>query len=364
MARQQKQKCAEMEVSEMEESNTATMHGMFIGAVSPVKCSRTKAEVKYFEGQLSDGKKTVRMVSFEPKLRAEVEKARESGEGVAVTNCTVQKSRKEGCDALEIVAGHRTNVVKSPKKFKVDDEAIRSAAVGVCSSMDVKTLEEIKDLGEGQHVNVKGKIQSIQPVEKVLIKSRGQTPTKADFVLADCTAVCWGVAWEGHISMLKEDKSYNLKGATIRSFNQAKYVSLGEHATIETVKDIGEVVNEVVADGAGGAKVVEGEIVGVVGCDGYRSCRSCNAKVVEVSKVVGECSKCGMKMKISRCGKSVAARLVIEDDEGKEHKATAFNDVVDDIIRGVDGENLEKMLSAPVMKFTITTRNTISSVTK
>ena len=46
------------------------------------------------EGKLSDGKKTVQMVSFEPKLRATVEKAWESGEAVAVTNCSVQESKK------------------------------------------------------------------------------------------------------------------------------------------------------------------------------------------------------------------------------------------------------------------------------
>ncbi len=231
--------------------------------------------------------------------------------------------------------------------------------------MDVLTLEEIKDLAEGQHVNVTGKIQSIEPPESVFIKSRGKTLTKADFVLADCTGVCRGVAWEDVIKVLEVDCTYKLRDVTVRSFNQAKYVSLGERATIEEVDDIGEVVNEVEADSVGGAKVVKGEIVGVVGCDTYNSFRSCKAKVVEVGKVVGECSKCGMKMKMARCGKSIAARLVIEDEEGKEHMATAFNDVVDDIIRSVEGENVEeKMLCAPAMKFTLTTRDTVSSVTK
>ncbi len=94
----QKRSYDEMEVSGMEESRAATVHGVFVGPVSPVKSSRTKSEVKFFKGQLSDGKTTVRLVSFEPKLRAEVDKARASGEEVAVTNCSVQKSRKGGSD--------------------------------------------------------------------------------------------------------------------------------------------------------------------------------------------------------------------------------------------------------------------------
>ena len=102
----------------------------------------------------------------------------------------------------------------------------------------------------------------------------------------------------------------------------------------------------------------------MVGCDSYSSCKSCKVKVVEVSEVVGECSKSGMKVKMSRCTKSVAACLVVEDEAGKEHRVTAFNEVVDDIIRGVDGSDVtEKLLSLPMMKFTIV-RDVIVSVSK
>ncbi len=52
---------------------------------------------------------------------------------------------------------------------------MRSAADAVCGPVDVLTLEEVKELGEGQHVNVTGKIQSIEPTESMYIKSRGVT---------------------------------------------------------------------------------------------------------------------------------------------------------------------------------------------
>ncbi len=42
MARQQKRKFEEMEVSDMHVSNSAMVHGVIIGAVSPVKESRAK----------------------------------------------------------------------------------------------------------------------------------------------------------------------------------------------------------------------------------------------------------------------------------------------------------------------------------
>ena len=54
-----------MEVSEVASSGTGTVHGIIVG-VSPVKSSKKRSDVKYFEGQISDGVKTMRLVSFEP----------------------------------------------------------------------------------------------------------------------------------------------------------------------------------------------------------------------------------------------------------------------------------------------------------
>ena len=49
--------------------------------------------------------------------------------------------------------------------------------------------------------------------------------------------------------------------------------------------------------------------------------------------MVGECLKCGVKVKMSRYAKTVAANLIIEDEAGKKYRVTAFNEVVHDIIR-------------------------------
>ena len=74
--------------------------------------------------------------------------------------------------------------------------------------------------------------------------------------------------------VLEPGCSYKLMNITVRTFNGARYLSLSSKSTIG---DICEVVEEVVDDGKG---VVKGEIIGVVGCDSYSSCKSCKAKVV------------------------------------------------------------------------------------
>lgn len=62
MAAPQKHTCEDMNTSEMSAYNSAMVHGVSIGKVLPVKCSRTNPDVKHFLGQFSDGKKAVHMV--------------------------------------------------------------------------------------------------------------------------------------------------------------------------------------------------------------------------------------------------------------------------------------------------------------
>ena len=72
------------------------------------------------------------MVSFKPKLRTTVEKQRDSGEVVAVTNCSVQESKKEGFDGMKIVAGMQMTVLKLPQKFSIHDLRGEASSLFVC----------------------------------------------------------------------------------------------------------------------------------------------------------------------------------------------------------------------------------------
>jgi len=66
-----------------------------------------------------------------------------------------------------------------------------------------------------------------------------------------------GVAWEKQLGTLEEGKSYKISSASVTSFNDAKYISVGERSNIEVKDDIGNVVGgELVFDESGDAKVV------------------------------------------------------------------------------------------------------------
>ena len=78
-----------------------------------------------------------------------------------------------------------------------------------------------------------------------------------------------------------------------------KFLSVGANCVIEKVTDIGDVAEVESDDGEGGIvkRVVVGEIDGVLSAEEYR-CSLCNTRVRNVSDIVGECSKCGIVVKI------------------------------------------------------------------
>ena len=350
----------EVDVSDMCLSKGATVHGAFVGPISPIRRSRSSThskEIQYFDTFFSDGIKTVRVVSFDPKLKPKVDNAREKGEEVALTNCCVQK--RKDCDEMEIVIGNRSNLIKSPKRFRLDNLLTTPNTHDI--AVDIGTLVELTILPISQHVNVKGKVISIEsPV--IVNSARAGQLKKQDVILADSTAVYRCVVWETNVGKLEVGTCYELKDIVIKSYDGTEYLSLSEHSTIVVIEDIGDVVENTLSCSSTNDFEIKGEITGVATCDTYSSCRSCKGKTKEITQVIVECTKCGVKAKADRCKQVTTARLLIEDTEGKEYKVTVFNEVIEAIVSNVGADTTEKLLSAPPMKFAISSKDIVTSV--
>lgn len=78
----------------------------------------------------------------------------------------------------------------------------------------MKLLDKITQLAVHQHVTIEGKVQSVEKV-----KARGAMLDKQDVTIADSTSAWRCVVWEKDINTLKEDNSYKLVNAMIRTFN-------------------------------------------------------------------------------------------------------------------------------------------------
>lgn len=310
----------EVTVSDMCLGRGTTVHGAFVGVASPVKSGRSGSKVQYFESLFSDGNKTVRMVSFDPQFKIKVDDAREKREEVAITNCCVQK--RKNSDELEIVVGSGSNLIKSPKKFCVD-ESLLAMPITQDAIIDISKLKELNDLPINQHVNVTGKVKCLESAEEVK-SSRTGPLMKQDVILADSTAVYKCVIWEKNIGKFDVDGCYELKDVTVRSFNGSKYLSLSEKSLVTKIEDIGEVVADIITSGI----EIEGEIAGVISYETYNSCKlqNCKGKVMDITPTIVQCTKCDTKVKATRCDKVTVARLLIEDTkEGKQHKVSVFN---------------------------------------
>ena len=91
------------------------MHA-FIGDVSPIKVSHKSPDKKYFEMNLSDSSNTVRMVSFEPKLKKAVENAYKDGCKIAASKCSVKRGLG---NTFEVFANHKTEIIAHQRNLKL-----------------------------------------------------------------------------------------------------------------------------------------------------------------------------------------------------------------------------------------------------
>lgn len=208
-----------------------TVHGR-LTELSPIKVSGKNNG--YFDGKLSDGKKTLRMVSFSSSIHGEMEKFHQEASPMVLVDCKVEETSYYGDKQLEIIATNRSTVEKSHQKLNL--------------TSDLKTPEN----------------------------------------------------------------------------------------------------------------VVEGEIVGVASIDEYLSCLNCKAKVHQISSVMGECSKCKMKVKISKCDVNSNADILFRSLDGQQCSVTILQKELDVITAEVSGASLsEKLLKAPQVKLCINNKDNI-----
>ena len=215
----------EFDVSTMSPSKAARVHGVVVGQLSPIKCSRKNSSTKYFEGHFSDGKMTTRMVSFEPKLHLEMENARKNNQEITLNNVSIKTSR--GVDELELILGAHSDIVTSPRKFNIQSSSLS------LPFMNISTLDQLKDLNVNQHVTITAKVTEIQKAEKIHPATHEKSLLKQDVTLADSTAAYRGVLWEDNVDTLEELKSYKFNNITIRSFNGAKYFSMSKDSKLK-----------------------------------------------------------------------------------------------------------------------------------
>lgn len=342
------------EVSEMEEGKGVSVHGIPI-YVSPVKESRRTTGVSYFEAKLSDGKKCVRVVSFEPSHRDALKKAQENKEVVKLVNSDAKKSTFS-CET-EVHMNKRSKVMESPLKMTLGESVPFTKAV---------KISEIVTLSVGQLISVTCKVVNVGEVEQVQRKSgAGKELSKQEVTIGDETGVCRMVLWEGDVDSIEEGKSYRFEDVGVRKFGGNKYLSYARTSSKEEVAELEEVnEDEVVGEESEDwGHVVTAEISSVISTAEYLSCKMCKSKALSEDGLIAECTKCSCMMKISCCGQSKSAKFIVKEESGRETTLSVFEPVLSRIVDGVDGRNLStKLLKAPPKLYRFNDRNVVFSI--
>ena len=154
---------------------------------------------------------------------------------------------------------------------------------------------------------------------------------------------------------------------TVRIFNDVKYLSISSATNITPVDNVGEVTNldgdeELIPDS--GNRVLNGSIIGVVSIDSYFSCVNCRGKVDWISGIMGQCTRCNIKLKYGSCNKSQTATLIFQPVSGDNIKISVFNNELETLTSsaavGCDIE--EQLFSIPLIKVCLTSKNVVYSV--
>lgn len=291
-------------VSEIDEPIVrATVCGVVV-ELSPVKLSQKNPANKYFNGKLSDGKKTVKMVAFDVKLHQKLEKARQECLSVEISNCNIKEASRISPE-YEIFLNSYSQVTFTPaKKFTLPDDP---SNIDPDASKSLSELKEIDDMAVDQHITVVGKIIDTEDVSQIHTK-QGKILNKQDCTWSDTSATVRVVLWNDDTEKLIKGQSYQLENVSVKLYGGVRYLSVSKSSSMKVVEDIGEVIVVCKEDLPPlRNRSINGSIVGVASVDLYRLCIACNAKVEAVSdnNTIVQCSKCSCRLKLEKCSKHV-----------------------------------------------------------
>lgn len=119
-----------------------TVHGL-VTSLSPIKASKKNDSVKYFNANLTNGKKSIRVVSFSPNIHTQMEKFQMEATPVALSDCQVKEVSSQfskSGENFEIVASNHSTVEISPeKKFDLPSDFTKR---GTCLSYITTRAEQ------------------------------------------------------------------------------------------------------------------------------------------------------------------------------------------------------------------------------
>ena len=177
-----KQKLVEWDVLEAQELEGASMYTRSDNSTVSRESQHKNCSVKYLDGKMSDAKKSVHVVSFNPTLRHALESSRKNKSSVSFVNCLVNAA-SHSCWGQP----NRIKVEASPRQFVVAESAADDEPTHT-------TLSGIEDISVNQLITVTVKVMELT-VPETLTGKDGKELCKQECRVCVSGCVCL-VLWE------------------------------------------------------------------------------------------------------------------------------------------------------------------------
>ncbi len=323
-------------------------------AVSQVSPMQKGKNTNYFDGSISDGTCTMRVIGFTAEQQKKLSFHMEGHDSACLVNCEVKRSRQG--DSFEIILKKFTEIRSSEKKF---EEGVINSKI---NSPETVAVASICDKGEFTRISVDAKVIFVHdPIQMASGK------IKQDIIIADSTGTTRLVLWESDVNSVTLNKSYKFNNIVIKEFQETKYLALGRvGSAVSEIDDIGNVATyNTDIDYNIPRKLKNAEIVAIVTLDCYKSCLRCKARVEGVEDLIGICSKCGIHQRVDKCSDHLTGKLLLQE-QGNDKTLTlsAFGSTLTQMA-AVDSASQvtpSSLLMAPILNTVIYNKDVIISI--
>ena len=289
-------------------TKNTTLHGIMT-SVSPVRKGRRNSAVKYFDGNVADGTRAMRVICFNPKVRAALVKSVDEKSSIAINlkNCHVQKSRSRD-DELEVVIDSSTKIDASTVEIDI-------------STLPPVQYSSVVFTSPNQEINLQAKVVATEDAMKV------KEWTKQDVTTADSTGSLKLVAWEDAVGKLTEGQCYCFTSVTVKQYGEETFLSLGPRSHFVETEDIGVIDETALSDGCSQQVncTIITPVVGVKQIQRYPCCPSCKGCTETNEKGRAFCAKCRM---LVTAHTSYSVHFLAQDGDGKTLEMTAFESTI------------------------------------